>query len=199
MLARTRSLNGGIFFEPPHESACMTCCSTWQWSLRSMFGLISGCAVVACWLRLRLAVDPSGGPWAWMSIPQCIALGCLGVWMVQCCTYSRAQAARCEILAVALLLSAFETARGILDGYMCICDVYGQRLKELTQAIANTNAILEYGFVVSCALATVVAIPKARESVNPTWFRVLLAIVSANVGALVWFCNWFANVVGGTR
>ena len=169
---------------------------SWQWSLRSMFGLLSASAIMAFWMRLRLAIDPSWTAWLWISIPEGLALGCLGFWLAQCCLCPRFSEPRCEILAIALLLSAFETVRGILNGYWGISGPRGQRLTGLIQTINNINAILEYGFVLSCALAVILAVPKARESVARAWFIVLVLVVSTNIGVLIWFCNWFGTMAG---
>lgn len=179
----------------PANPSFMTGSPTWQWSLKSMFGLMSAGGVMAFWLRL--AIDPE---WTWgrsISLSEGLAIGCLSLWLVQCLA-SRSlaktplgNAPGCELPAAAILLSALDTVRNITAGYMSLCcHLSAERLKKTVEEIANNNAILGYGFVVSCTLGMFIAMPRARESLR-LWFPLLAAVVSVNIGLVVGFCNWW--------
>ena len=154
-----------------------------------MFGLVSACAVMAAWLRLRISVSAEWWfPWWWISILGILSLGFFVFWLLQCWLPLKLGTPRWEFLAAALLLSALDTAWGILSGYMVLS--HGSRLGNNMQLIANGNAILGYGFIFSCCLAAMIAMPRARTSVKHIWFFVLVAVVTVNVGLIVLFCNW---------
>ena len=168
----------GILCPPRNESASMNRSPSWQWSLQSMFGLISASAVMALWLRQRLTIDSEWTQGRWISMPEGLALGCLAVWFAQCFLsfkYFRIspwETPRCELPAAAILFSGLDTVRNILNGYRFIsCHSSAERLKKILEDIANTNAVLGYSFVFSCMLAMVIAMPRARESVKRLWFR----------------------------
>jgi hypothetical protein len=180
----------------------MTRFTSWQWSLQSMFGLISACAVMAFWLRLRLAIDPDWVQGRGISISEGLPIACLAVWFAECLISSKDYPIspwlmpRCELPAAAILLSGVDTVRSIGAGYMCIsCHLSAERLKKFLEDIANTNAVLGYGFILTCTLAMVIAMPRARESLRQTWFAVLSVVVSLNIGLVVWFCNWSASLL----
>jgi hypothetical protein len=172
--------------------------SNWQWSLQSMFGLITACAVMALWLRLRLAIDSEWMQGRGISISEGLPIACLAIWFAQCIFSPRHSSIspwvtpRCELPATAILLSGVDTMRRIVAGYMVICCFSPERLKKLLQDNANNNAVLGYSFVLSCTLAMVIAMPRARESVRQIWFVVLSVVVSLNIGLVVWFYNWIA-------
>jgi hypothetical protein len=160
----------------------------WQWSLQSMFGLVSACAVMAAWLRLRITVSAEWFSWWWISTLGILSLGFFAFWLLQCWFPLKLGTPRWEFLAAALLLSALDTAWGILSDFMVLTQ--GSRLGSHMQFIANGNAILGYGFIFSCSLAAIIAMRRARTSANHIWFFVLVAVVTVNVGLVVWFCNW---------
>ena len=170
-----------------------------QWSLQSMFGFVSACAVMAAWLRLRIGIDAEGIPWWWISKLGILALGTFTFWLLQCWLYPKFGTPRWEYIATALLLSALDTIWGMINGFMVLCGNSGPRLRDNIQLIANSNAILGYGFIFSCGLAAMMAIPRARASVQHGWFFVLVGVVWVNVGLVVWFFNWFGTGVGMPR
>ena len=167
-----------------------------------MFGLVTACAVMALWLRLRLAIDSEWVQGRGISMPEGLAISCLAVWFVQCFLLRKhfpifqSVTPRCELPAAAILLSDLDTVRNILNGYRFIsCHLSAERLKKFLEDIANTNAVLGYSFILTCTLAMVIAMPRARESVRQTWFVVLCVVVSLNIGLVVWFCNWRASLL----
>ena len=174
----------------------MTRSSNWQWSLQSMFALVSACAVMAFWLRFRLAIDPEWVQRRGISISEGLPIACLAVWFAQCIFSPRHSSIspwltpRCELPAAAILLSGVDTVRSIGAIISCFSP---ERIKKLLEDNANNNAVLGYSFILSCVLAMAIAMPRARESVRQTWFAVLCVVVSLNIGLVVWFCNWRAS------
>lgn len=131
-----------------------------------------------------------------------LPIACLSVWFAQCIFSPRHSSIspwltpRCELPAAAILLSGLDTVRNILNRYRFIsCHLSAERLKKFLEDIANTNAVLGYSFILTCTLAMVIAMPRARESVRQTWFVVLSVVVSLNIGLVVWFCNWRASLL----
>jgi|GEM_PF-4937000 hypothetical protein len=167
-----------------------------------MFALVSACAVMALWLRLRLAIDPEWVQGRGVSMSEGLPIACLAVWFAQCIFSPRHSSIspwltpRCELPAVAILLSGVDTVQSIEAGYMCIsCHFSPERLKKYLENVTNTNAVLGYGFILTCTLALVIAMPRARESLRQNWFVVLCVVVSLNIGLVVWFCNWRASLL----
>ena len=142
-------------------------------------------------------MDPYWSLWGWTSLLQILSLCCFGVWVAQCCRIQGFGKIRREILAAALLISAFETVRNILN-FLTVVSVSGgpSQLKELVQASSNANAVMGYGFLFSCTLAAVLFLPAARASVQSVWFLVLVTAITANLGMLVLFCNISAGYFG---
>jgi hypothetical protein len=146
-------------------------------------------------LRLRLTLDPEWSQRRWTSIPEILAVGCVVFWLAQCCVFPKLGAPRCELLAGAMLFSAFDTVNGILNGFMCICGGGGERLRKMVEGMAISNFIFGYSFIFSTVTALLIAVPTPRDSAPRFWVRVLTAVITVNVGLVVWFSCWFATVL----
>ena len=164
----------------------MTRSSNWQWSLQSMFCLVSACAVLAMWLRLRIAYHDGLG---WDSIRPLgiLSLGCLAFWFAR--IGSRPRGPQPTLLAMALLLSAIETVNGILNSYMFIDALKPEQI----QLDCNASGVVHYGFVFATAQAAVIVFPFARASVQTRWFLLLVTTVTINLALLVLLCNLTAG------
>src|SRR4051812_13637137 len=169
-----------------------------RWSLKSMFGLTSACAVMAAWLRLRLAVDLEYC-WRWtLSTPEGIAFGFYGLWLLQCYGCPKIGKPRVEFLAAAIVFSAFDTVDAMFVSLTAGCCGSPRRLQRIIQCIFNGNAVLGYGFVFSCVLAAIVALPSARASVRSVWLIALVTVVSVNLALLVLIGNAWATCIGSS-
>ncbi len=93
---------------------------------------------------------------------------------------------------MALILSAIETAHGILfHSYSFI----GSPRPENNQSDCNARTIVNYGFVFAVAQAAVIALPVARASVQSRWFLLLVTTVTINLALLVLLCNLTARYI----
>src|SRR5688500_15596389 len=113
--------------------------ASWQWSLQSMFGLVSACAVLAMWLRLRIAYHDRLG-WHSIRLLGVLSLGCLVFWFARICRQPRGP--QCTFLALALILSAIETVNGIWISYMFIDALNSEKIP----LDCNASAVVNYGF-----------------------------------------------------
>ncbi len=152
-----------------------------------MFGLISACAVLAMWLRLRMAYHDHLG---WDSIRPLgvLSLGCLACWLARICW--RRRATQPTLLAMALLLSAIETVYGILNFSYAHS---GLLRPEYIRSSCNACAVVNYGFVFAMAQAAVIVLPVARASVHSRWFLLLVTIITVNLALLILLCNLTAQ------
>ncbi len=151
-----------------------------------MFGLVSACAILAMWLRLRIAYH---GHLVWDSIQPLgvLSLGCLAFWLARTC--SRPRGPQPTLLALALLLSGIETVNGIWNSYEFIDALKPEQIR----LVCNSSVIFHYGFVFAAAQAAVIVLPWARASAGSRWFLILVTAVTVNLALLVLFCNLTAR------
>jgi hypothetical protein len=154
-----------------------------QWSLKNLFSLVSACAILAMWLRLRIAYHGHLGLDSIRPLGV-VSLGCLAFWFARTC--SRPRGPQPTLPAIALVLSAIETVHGILfNSYMFI----GSLRPEAIQVDCNARAVVNYGFVFATAQAAVIVLPLARASVQSRWFLILITTITVNLALLVLLCN----------
>lgn len=158
-----------------------------QWSLKNLFGLVSACAILAMWLRPRMACQDHLG---WVSIGPLgvLSLGCLTFWLARICL--RPRGPQPTLVALALILSAIETVLGIL---FCSYSFVGSLRPEEIQSDCNVRTIVNYGFTFAIAQAAVIGLPRARASVRSRWFLTLATAVTVNLALLILLCNLTAR------
>ena len=181
----------GEYLALPTRIQCMSLLRKWQWSLQSMFGLLTACAIMMCWLRLSMSL---GDEWSrrTLTLARLIALVCLEFWVLQSALAPRFGLPREEVFAAAILISAFDTVYGILCGMCMICCESHRKIGELTERICQENAVSGFGFVFACALAALAVLPAARASLRSSWLFLLVALVAGNLGLLLIFCLQWA-------
>lgn len=150
-----------------------------------MFGLVSACAVLAVWLRLRIEYHDQLG-WDSINLLGILSLGCLTFWLAQISRQPRGL--QWTLLAMALILSAIATVNGIGSSYMFIDASNSEQIR----LECNASAIVNYGFVFVTAQAAVMVFPVARASIQSRWFLLLVTAVTVNIALLVLLCNMTA-------